>query len=114
MEVSDHGEPSEPLRKRKRLLEYRRCPHCKNMLKFKKFQDHKRLFYDATTKEWIKEMTDTSDSDIEISDVDDLVQNRETSTPEPEYDWDNIFEVGAEDHLPSPEDQNIEFQHEGI
>lgn len=87
-------EPSGPSRKRRRLLEYRVCPHCKNMLNHKKFQEHRRLFYDSATKVWTKEMiTDTSDSDIEFSEFEDVIPNQETAaTPEPESDWDSIFE----------------------
>ena len=45
-------------RKRKRLeLEYRMCPHCKKVLKTKEFQAHKRLFYDATTEIWARDVT---------------------------------------------------------
>lgn len=76
-------------RKRKRLLEYRVCPHCKNMLKFKEFQEHRRLFYDATTKLWAREvMSDTSESDFEFSE-DEVMLKRDTAVmPEPESDWD--------------------------
>ena len=53
-------------------MEYRVCPHCEKMLKFKKFQEHRRLFYDAASRTWTKEInSDASSSDIEFSDIEE-------------------------------------------
>lgn len=47
----------------KRLkISERECPHCDQVLSFKTYQAHKRIFYNAMTGDWIKKGNNIHDS----------------------------------------------------
>lgn len=74
---------------------YRVCPHCDSEVSTKIFKQHRRLYYDYSTKSWTKENEeDVSSSDI--SSVEEYVCHN-NSNSESDIDWDeNNMEVTEE------------------
>lgn len=115
MEEEGHqGMVGRASRKRRRLLEYRVCPHCKKTLNLKKFQEHRRLFFDAASQVWTKEVDrDTSsDSCFELSDFEEDLPSLSLSTKSAQLERDEI-DCGIEtDSCSSSADHSSQFQEE--
>ena len=64
------------------------CPHCDKHVSWKTFTDHKRLFFDANSKQWIKEM--------------EMQQFRVTNTRHPGHHSDLCKEASTDSPPGSP------------
>lgn len=81
---------TEPLSKKRKLSTYRICPHCKKELTIKKFKEHRNLFYDPSTRVWIKDPEAMATCESDESDFSEFNEVEEVSDKS-ECDWNGFF-----------------------
>ena len=70
-------------------IKYNKCPHCKCELTYKKFKEHKKLFYNDATKTWAEDAANETDL-IDFSEVDDFMvcSDKENESSDTLSDWE--------------------------
>ena len=92
---------------------YKLCPHCQKELNFKRYKEHKRLYFNDDTKQWLKEELNLranvseSSSDFSCLDEGDLSKDVHHS---PEDDWMLSTDL---DYL-SQHSPNVDPEHQSI
>lgn len=95
---------------------YKVCGHCNKELRAKIYKEHKRLYYDAANKSWVKDIIDgdsLSSSEFSSLDefdvaVDDNTENTE-SARQKDHDSDDS-NCSWEEPLGPPEDSDTTVQ----
>lgn len=86
-----------PSAKRRRV-----CEHCSKEVNIKIYKEHKRLYYDARSRSWVKEEQDASSS--EITSIDECDVTYRTSLESPRSSTESEFlnwseqDHGSSDH----------------
>ena len=99
--------------KKRKVETYKLCPHCHKELNLKRYKEHKRLYFNDDTKQWLKEESraTVSESSSDFSSLDEGDVSKDVQHG-PEDDW--ILSTDLDDLSQPCDSPNMETEHQSI